>query len=142
MNSETLFTDTFKNSDLMNVSLKINKLRNLIDGHLISIDSDFGNIIDDIENEKTADNIIDSVINSISETNQTSHLDNDLDNDINNDIDSDIDNEQISETSEKNSFSVSTGGDINITSDISNFLNTETETPSTNYKNKIYKMHI
>jgi hypothetical protein len=128
MNSQTLFTDSFNKSDLMNVSLKINKLRNLIDGHLISIDSDFGNIIDDInDDEKTVDNIIDSVINSVSENNQSSYLD-------------DTETEQISETSDKNSFSV----DMNITSDISNFLNTETETSytPTNYKNKIKKYKI
>jgi predicted component of type VI protein secretion system len=128
MNSQTLFTDSFNKSDLMNVSLKINKLRNLIDGHLISIDSDFGNIIDDInDDEKTVDNIIDSVINSVSENNQSSYLD-------------DTETEQISETSDKNSFSV----DMNITSDISNFLNTETETSytPTNYKNKIKNIKL
>ena len=131
-----IMTDSFKDSDLMNVSLKINRLRNLIDEHIISIESDFGNIIDDIDDDKTVDNIIDSVINSVSENTQSSYLSESV-NDENN-------TEQISETSDKNSFSVSTGRDINITSDISNFLNTETETSytSNNYKNKNkkYKM--
>ena len=70
MNSNTILTDSFKNSELFNINLKINKLRNLIDDHIISIDSHYGNIIDDID-EKTTDNIIDDVINSISENNQT-----------------------------------------------------------------------
>ena len=57
--------DSFKNSDLRNVSLQINKIRDCIDdGHIISIDSNFGNIIDDID-EKTVDNIIDDVIKNI-----------------------------------------------------------------------------
>jgi len=115
-------SDTFKKSELMNVDLKINKIRNLIDGHIISIESDFNNIIDDIfkdniDDEQTADNIIDSVINSVSENNQS------------------IDDDTI--TSDKNSFSI---GDMNIASDVSNFLNTETETPSVNSKLKRYKI--
>ena len=123
MNSQTIMTDSFKDGDLMNVSLKINKLRNLIDENLISIESDFGNIIDDINDDKTVDNIIDSVINSVSENNKSSYLSESVNDEH---LSESVNDEHLSESSDKNSFSVSTGGDINITSDISNFLNTET----------------
>ena len=110
MNSQT---ETFQRSELNGISLQLTKLRNLIGGHLISIESDYGQIIDNIfddqttdndYNERTSDDIINDIIKNISE------------NDIN-----------ITESNDKNSFSVSTA-DIDISNDITNFLNTETET--------------
>ena len=131
MNSHTILSDSFKGSELKEISLKITKLRDLIGGHIISIDSNYENIIDDIIDndldETTADNIIDNVIYSISENDDTI-------------------TDQVTETNEKNSFSVSTA-DMEITNNVSQFLNTETEsnmnqTESYNGNNKIKKYKI
>ena len=124
MNTNTILSDSFKNTELFDISFKIKKLRKCIDGgHLISIDSDFGNIINDID-EKTSDDIIDDIINS-SENNQTvSELD-------------DSQTEQIPETTDKNSFSIT---DISIEPDISQFLDTETEHITSNNNFKKYKI--
>ena len=56
----TMAEQNANKSELNKISLKVNKLRNLIGEHILSIESDFGNII-------TADNIIDNIISSVSE---------------------------------------------------------------------------
>jgi len=135
MNSQSLFTDSSNEKKLKEVSLKINDLRTIFDDHVISMTSDFDNIFNSYDgydgydgDEITADTIINNVINSISDKdNNDSIYDKDITvsiSDMNNSI-SDYE-QSFTETSEKNSFSI----EMNITPDISNFLNTETETES------------
>ncbi len=129
MNSQTFYTESFQKSDLINVSLKITKLRNLIDNHIISIESNYANAIDDIQDDITVDTIIDSVINSVSDNKSK----------YNNDIITECMTECMTDTSDKNSFSVSNDSIIYISDNMSHFLETDTEIP---LQNKIKKYKI